>query len=71
MRCLISLSDCGDIGSLDGFITDVSLIIAESPLQAKRKLPAPLTFPVTPNTQKEVIAGRKPIVTDDPAEHAL
>ena len=71
MCCLVSLSDCGDIGSLDGFITDVSLIIAESPLQAKGKLPAPLTFPVTPNTQKEVIAGRKPIVTDDPAEHPL
>ena len=71
MCCLVSLSDCGDIGSLDGFMTDVSLIIAESPLQAKRKLSAPLTFPVTPKTQIEVIAGRKPIVADDPAEHPL
>lgn len=47
------------------------LIITELPLQAKRKLPAPRTFPVTPNTQQEVIAGRQPIVTDDPAEHPL
>jgi hypothetical protein len=47
------------------------LIIAESPLQAKRKLSTPVTFPVTPNTQQEVIAGRQPIMTDDPAEHPL
>ena len=45
--------------------------LAESPLQAKRKLSAPLTLPVTPNTQPEVIAGRQPIVTGDPAEHPL
>src|SRR5688572_13395227 len=39
--------------------------------QSERKLPAPTAFPSSPSEVLNVISGREPIVTDDPAENPL
>jgi len=40
-------------------------------LQSVRKLPAPSTFPGSPSGVLKIVAGRKPIVTNDPAENSF
>jgi hypothetical protein len=40
-------------------------------LQPERNLPAPTTLPASPSGVLKVISGRKPIMTNDPAEYPL
>lgn len=43
----------------------------DSLLQPKRKFPAATAFPVTASEVLNVVSGRKPIMTDQPAEDPL
>jgi len=41
----------------------------KSLFQAERKRPAPNTFPTSPSEVLNVVSGRLPVVTNDPAEN--